>query len=81
MIQTATQVLIDPMDTSNKMTEVLDRETQFLDQVKQLILQKGRKTTVCVAPLAWLLQHGYIALSDGFVFEGTTLILKDCKQA
>ena len=43
-------------------------------------LQEGRKTTFCAAPFAWLLQHGYIARSNEFFFEGTTSILKNWKQ-
>jgi hypothetical protein len=68
------------MDTGTKLTAVLERETLFLDQIKLMSLQEGRKTTFCVAPFAWLLQHGYIARSNEFVFEGTTSILKDQKQ-
>ena len=34
----------------------------------------------CVGPVAWLLQHGYIARSNELVYEGETLILKDWKQ-
>jgi len=62
------------------LTTVLERETRFLDQVKLMSLQEGRKTTFCVAPFAWLLQNGYIARSNEFVFEGTTLILKNWIQ-
>jgi hypothetical protein len=70
------------MDTGTKMTTVLERETRFLDKVKLMSLQEGRKTTFCVAPFAWLLQHGYIARSNEFVFEGTTfkLILNNWNQ-
>jgi hypothetical protein len=71
MTQTATQIPIDPMDARNKLTAVLDRETRFLDQVKQLSLREGRKTTICVAPLAWLLWHVSIPQSEELVFEGT----------
>jgi hypothetical protein len=68
------------MDTTIKLTVVLERETRFLDPVNQLSLQEGEKTTECVTPFLWLLKHGYVALSDEFVFEGTTLILKDRKH-
>ena len=68
------------MDTGTKLTTVLERETRFLDQVKLMSLQEGRKTTFCVAPFAWLLQNGYIARSNEFVFEGTTSILKNWNQ-
>ncbi len=80
MSQTATLIPIDPMDTGTKLTAILDRETRFLDQIKLMSLQEGRKTTLCVAPFVWLLQHGIIALSNEFVFEGTTSILKNWKQ-
>jgi hypothetical protein len=68
------------MDTGTKLTIVLERETRLLDQVKLMSLQEGRKTTFCIAPFAWLLQHGFIARSNEFVLEGTTTILKDWKQ-
>ncbi len=61
MTQTATQAPIDLIDTKVQLTVVLEMETKLLDHLKQQTLVGDDNMTIYVAPVAWLLVHGYIS--------------------
>jgi hypothetical protein len=60
-MQTTTRAtLIDPTDSNILLTDVLDTEQKFSDNIMQKSFVDEKREIVYVRPLAWLLRNGYL---------------------